>query len=845
MANGPIHVFPPFRLDPVNAQFWRGDKEIRLRRKTFDVLRYLVDHPGELVTKAALLDAVRAEVIVSDSMPATCVAELRKALGDEAKTPRFIETVHRRGYRFISDVKIAATQELDPERPPPASNGPAPMVVGREQEMEQLQDWYSHVLQGQRRVVFVVGEAGIGKTTFIQSFLDSLAQRGAVRVSRGQCVEQYGSGERYMPVLEALSRLGQEPGNSRVIELLNRFAPTWLSQMPALQTPEERARMQAQNEDVTRNLMLREMTEALEALAADVPLVLVLEDLHWSDFSTLELISAVARRTEPARLLIVGSNRPVEALAYEHPLRTMSHELGLHRYYEELSLKLLNEKDVTSYLARRFAADSPVKFDSLAPAIHARTDGNPLFMVSVVDYLAEAGLSPSSGDAGAAVEALRSFGLDAPRSIREMIERNLHQLQAEEQAVLEGASIVGAEFSAASVAAALERPQREVEACFTRLSRQKQFVTANGPVEWPDGTVAAGFRFHHALYQEIIYDLLSPADRMDLHRLIAAREETGYGERADEVATELAHHYSRANDRMKAIKYLRQAGRRAVRRGATAEAENHYRRTIELLTELPESAARDHQEIEVQMALGTVLRGSRSWSHQETGRAFARAEELARKLGETDQLLRVLMGQKSVADGNGQFKLALDLGTLALLAAEHSRDRAALCGAHARLAATLMACAQFTEARDHLELADSFYHEDNRTELGAMGIDALALAAIPSLLLGFPDRARQLLQAGLRRAQRRDHPFWLGVAHMWGGMVSGFLRDADRALEHAQALGRVAARQPVFQCMADQNMGRALMLQGRWQERGGLLAPGGSAPQGKRPALAYAMGQAG
>ena len=102
MGTEPHRFFPPFRLDPVNAQLWRGDQEIRLRRKTFDVLLYLVDHPGQLVTKAALLDAIWAEVTVSDSMPATYVAELRKALGDEARVPRFIETVHGRGYRFIA-----------------------------------------------------------------------------------------------------------------------------------------------------------------------------------------------------------------------------------------------------------------------------------------------------------------------------------------------------------------------------------------------------------------------------------------------------------------------------------------------------------------------------------------------------------------------------------------------------------------------------------------------------------------------------------------------------------------------------------------------------------------------
>jgi DNA-binding winged helix-turn-helix (wHTH) protein len=341
----PHRFFPPFRLDPVNAQLWRGGQEIRLRRKTFDVLLYLVDHPGQLVTKAALLDTIWAEVTVSDSMPATGVAELRKALGDEARVPRFIETVHGRGYRFIAKVKTPAS--VAPIRKPPSlPKGPRPIMVGRQDELVQLQRWYSRVVEGQRQVIFVVGEAGIGKTTFVQAFLDSIAQEGSVRVGRGQCVEQYGAGEPYMPVLEALSRLGQETRGERLIKLLNRFAPTWLAQMPALLTREERVRLQSEMQGVTQQRMLREMTQALEALATEAPLVLLLEDLHWSDFSTLELISAIARRNELARLLIVGTHRPVEILANDHPLRTMKQELELHRYCEELRLKLLTEENV-------------------------------------------------------------------------------------------------------------------------------------------------------------------------------------------------------------------------------------------------------------------------------------------------------------------------------------------------------------------------------------------------------------------------------------------------------------------------------------------------------------------
>jgi DNA-binding winged helix-turn-helix (wHTH) protein len=267
-------------------------------------LCYLVDRPGQLVTKAMLLDAVWAELSVSDSMPATCVVEIRRALGDDPKTPRFIETVHRRGYRFVAKVTTDAASETRRE-PPSKARKPTPIMVGREGELALFQSCYAEVFEGQRRVIFVAGEAGIGKTTFVQAFLDSIAQDGTARVGRGQCLEQYGAGEPYMPVLEALSRLSNAHGGQGVIEILSRFAPTWLAQMPELFTHEDRQRLQNQAQGVTQQRMLREMTQALEALAAESPLVLMIEDLHWSDFSTFELIAAIARRSEPARLMFI------------------------------------------------------------------------------------------------------------------------------------------------------------------------------------------------------------------------------------------------------------------------------------------------------------------------------------------------------------------------------------------------------------------------------------------------------------------------------------------------------------------------------------------------------------
>jgi len=793
-------LFPPFRLDLVNQQLWRHGDEISLRPKTFEVLRYLVDHPAQLVTKAMMLDAVWPGVVVSDSMPATCVAELRKALDDDARIPRIIETVHRRGYRFIAPVTTTTASRKKNLKSPLAPENPRSMV-GREMELARLRNSYAQVLEAQRLILFVTGEAGIGKTTFIEEFLDSIANDGTARVGRGQCVEQYGSGEPYMPVLEALSRLSHEDDGQQVIDVLHRFAPTWLTQMPELLTREERARLQSEMQGITQQRMLREMTQALEALSAETPIVLLLEDLHWSDFSTLELISAIARRSEPARIMIVGTYRPVEILANHHPLRTMKQELELHDYCEELRLKPLSEENVVDYLARRLAGNGSRQFRMLAPVIHARTDGNPLFIVNMVDYLLnDAGLVVNSREVSEAewAERLRVHRLDALRSIRHMIERNLERLRPEEQAMLEGASVAGAEFSAAAVAAALERPQYEIEEYFTRLSRREQFVSEQGPIIWPDGTVAAGFRFHHALYQEVLYGRLPIGHQVQLHRRIAAREEAGYGERAAEVATELANHYRRANDKQKATQYFQLAGQRAITRAAMIEAERHFSDALELLGELPENGERDRRELDLQLALGPALLAVKGWAASETERAYTRARELCDRIGDSPELFPALFGMYAMYLVRGKVQIANELAEQLMRRADNTDDSAIVLYARIARGVASYFMGDFSTALEHLEVGISIYEtERHRPLILRYGFDAgvwcLCYASATHWHLGYPDQALKRSNEALSLAQKLSHPLNLAQAELWGSILRQLRREAHVVLEITESLVKRAA----------------------------------------------------
>src|SRR5262249_26639711 len=225
------------------------------------VLHYLALHPGRLVTKEELRAAVWPGVAVSEIVLAVCVSELRKVLGDSAKTPRFIETVHGRGYRFIATVGSDAGRAADPER----SRAHLP-VVGRDLELDRFERHLESALAGQRQIVFITGDPGIGKTTLVEAFLKRVGAPGAFWLARGQCVEQHGSGEPFMPLLEGLGRLCRQPAGEHLVPLLREHAPSWLLQLPGLISAPDREALQREHAGVTRARMLREMVVGIEAL---------------------------------------------------------------------------------------------------------------------------------------------------------------------------------------------------------------------------------------------------------------------------------------------------------------------------------------------------------------------------------------------------------------------------------------------------------------------------------------------------------------------------------------------------------------------------------------------------
>jgi predicted ATPase len=312
-----------------------------------------------------------------------------------------------------------------------AAHGP---IVGREAEIAFLHQCLDQVWGGTRQIVWVAGEAGVGKTTVAEALVTEARQREDLWIGHGQCIEHYGAGEPYMPVLEALEQLCHTVGGQALIAFLARQAPTWLVQMPWLLSEADLDRLQRTTLGATRERMLREMAQALDVLTAEKPLVLVLEDLHWSDYATLDLLSVLARRQESARLLVLGTYRPEEVLGQEHPLATLTQELQIHGHSRELPLRLLTEAAVRAYLMVCMP-ETPI-LDELAQCIHQRTEGNPLFMVNMVDYVVAQDMPGVLAESRNPQAQLAEAAQGMPESLRQMLERRFDRLRSEEQGYL-------------------------------------------------------------------------------------------------------------------------------------------------------------------------------------------------------------------------------------------------------------------------------------------------------------------------------------------------------------------------------------------------------------------------
>jgi DNA-binding winged helix-turn-helix (wHTH) protein/ATP/maltotriose-dependent transcriptional regulator MalT len=805
--SNPVHVrFDEFELDEANASLLRRGKPVAVAPTPFALLCALVRRPGTLFTKHALLDAVWGHQFVTDSVLKTAISKMRTALDDDPRQPRFIETVARRGYRFIAHPIAQAAAAPGPG----AAHAAAPVratdvaFIGRAEALARLDSLWKETLGGRRAIVWVAGEPGIGKTTLIERFSAGI---GDAARARGHCVDLYGEGEPYLPVLEALAELCRD--DAEVPALLRLVAPTWLLQLPWLTSVEEREALRRDLPGVGPERMLREMGQLLDRYTERRPLLLVTEDLHWSDRATIQLIDYLARRRGSARFMWLASFRLAEVVAHDHPLNPLRHELRLHGLCEEIVLDPFSEAEVAAYVAQR--APTMAGDEAFVRALHGRADGVPLFVASLITEALTRG-------AGQVTEAPRRPGgaalMAVPESLAALVDHYIAGLGDEQRTLLLAAATCGTEFRVSTVALVLGREIAWVDQVCAELARMQLWLK---PAAAADDGGHSSYSFTHALFRQALYGRSAAAARTELHRKAGSALERERAAGLPVTASELAMHFDRGREPMSALRYYAEAASTALMRLSPAECMDLTQIGLDLLERAAASADRDALEIELASLRGLAafhLLGVGGEAHD----AFQRAYALLPAQSGHPQRALLLHNFGFVLLLRAEYEAALRVADTAHALAVSSKDPVLELAACAVRADVLLLQGRPRAASTLIERAlPAIESIDAGPAHSFAQVTVLALLGLHLLHLGRIGDARQRLQQARARATQLGQPMGKMVAIWIEAMVEvrlgnvervAALADELRALVEDHHLGHGRAAMRFFKGWADAHRGR-------------------------------------
>ena len=781
VAPGPLR-FDEFELDEENALLTRAGRPVALPPKAFAVLCTLAKQPGKLTKKEDLLDAVWGHRHVSESVLKTTISQLRTALADPVAKPRYIETASRRGYRFIgvilgAPLPVRAAAHPLPQIPvelKPAAAEPRPAMIGRTAPLAKLHTAWRNVVNGNRSVFWIAGDPGVGKTTLVEQFISELP---GVTVIRGQCVEQYGAAEPYLPILEAISQLCRS--HPEFVELLRSFAPTWLVQLPWLMTDAERATLYRDLSGANQERKVREISELMGRFTAQHPMLFLTEDLHWSDNATLRLLDHFARRIAPARIMWVGTYRLMQIIAESHPLKELRQELRLHRLCEEVVLDPFSEVEVAEYLQSRMP-DAGIQ-EAFIHKLHDHTGGLPLFIANVVDDLATGS------------RATTPTAWSVPESLAGALEKQIARLAPEVQRLLEAASFCGVEFRVATVAEVLGQDRHTITQQCDELAQRQYLLQHVAIIDLPDGTLDARFAFRHALYRHVFYQRQGASIRVQMHRRVAAALERGRSSGIAATAAELASQHESGLAYAPALRYYVEAARKALGYFAPLEALDITSHALSLLPRCPEGTER----LELEFALVSIRALACS---QQFGLASAEGEIAYRRALELCDVLPVTPARAQVLGGlawmyyiRAEYDDALKLSQrLEALAREHD-DPVLTVAACCLIGVINTMRGNYIESRRYLERGLEICNKlGDSVPAEAFVADPVVVLrvnlAVPLLHLGYMDQARAQMDEALMRARARGQLMARTIALWCAAMFEMRMRRPERVAEHAQAL---------------------------------------------------------
>ena len=623
MPDKRLFHFDPYQLDVQERQLLRGAQVIPLPPKLFDLLTVLVRHGGHLLDKQALLDEVWTDVAVEEGSLTRGISALRQALGSAPDGKAYIETVAKRGYRFRADVRQtgAATAVSPPAHgvpaPPSLLHQPQVSFVGRDTEISQLQEVWQHAVSGQRQLLLIAGEAGIGKTRLSLEF----ARR---RVDEGTTVLLGYSDQEvlvpYQPFVEALGWYVRVCSDGELRALLaatgggaelGALIPQLTHRVPDLPTAP------AMNPQGQRYRLFEAVSAALAAVSSASPLLLVFDDLHWADNATLQLLQHVVRSPRPASMAVIATYRESE-LGRAHPLGEMvmklRHEPGVTR----LTLRGLDDASVGRLVDAIVGPDAP---SHLASLVVRSTEGNPFFASEMLRHLKECGALALLDDETRRDVDLTAFGLS--EGIKEVIGRRLSRLGEACNRMLALGAVIGPEFEVAVLEAVADLPEDDLVDALEDATRAQVIRESPG--------APGRFSFMHALIRDTLYDGLSSPRRVRLHKRVAdALERFSQDGRRPPLA-DLAHHFAQAvslGTLDKAIDYASRAGDQAAEALAHEDAARFYEMALRLLDLGAGDEAARNLRIDLHMR--------RAHAFESMGQFQRAIDELNAALGELD-----------------------------------------------------------------------------------------------------------------------------------------------------------------------------------------------------------------
>jgi predicted ATPase len=558
-------------LDADRFELQRGGETVPVQPKVLRLLLFLLENRARTVTKDEILAALWPDVATTEGSLTRAVSFARAALGESERDGKVIKTVRGRGYGIGVPVIVESPPGDEPAGPPPAGD-----FLCRDKELALARDALHEVLRGRGQLLLLVGDPGIGKTRLATELADIARARGA-RAFWGRCHPGEG-GRAFWPWIQILRGCVAECGADSTYASLGEAAaevaelvPELRERLPELPPPERDP-----GEALQR--LFDGVTRLLAEQAAAVPMVLVLDDLHCADEPSLRLLGFLARELVAARLLVVGTYRDVEVSVGHRLLDTLSELARLHHPKRKILLRGLTQGCVRRFIERMTGAEpSP----ALVAACHARSEGNPLFLLELIQWM-QGREEPGGG-------LPEGFAHEIPEGIRHVIRQRLSGLSEECRRCLCGASVLGREFSASVLARACDLSEEELLA---RLEEAEVARVVEAVRPSP-----GRFRFTHTLIGETLYEELSTRVRAGLHRRVGEILEELYkprplaptnldvGIRGEHLA-ELAHHFHEAlpvGDAAKAIDYCERAGDRALVVFAFEEALRHYERALRVL----------------------------------------------------------------------------------------------------------------------------------------------------------------------------------------------------------------------------------------------------------------------